>query len=55
MKGFESRSETGDGFAFSTAEIHAAIDRECVAGAAVVTDISKYKPGKFGAAAWRAA
>jgi hypothetical protein len=36
-----------DGFVFSTAEIHAAIDREQRRRRGGITDIGKYKPGKF--------
>jgi len=36
-----------DGFVFSTAEIHTAIDRQQRLRRAVTTDFSNYKPGKF--------
>jgi hypothetical protein len=44
-----------DGFVFSTIEIHAAIDREQRRLRGAVTDIGKYKPGKFHTAGERAA
>jgi hypothetical protein len=36
-----------DGFVFSTAEIHAAIDRQHRLDRAAATDFTRYKPGKF--------
>jgi hypothetical protein len=36
-----------DGFVFSTAEIHAAIDRQHRLDRAATTDFTRYKPGKF--------
>jgi hypothetical protein len=42
---------TKDGFVFSTAEIHAAIDKERRLQRANLTDFSRYKPGKLHARA----
>ena len=50
MRGLEYTPAT-DGFVFSTAEIHAAIDRQQRLNRAATTDFSKYKPRKFRAAA----
>ena len=46
MKGLEY-TRPKDGFVFSTAEIHAAIDREQRLQRASTTDFSKYRPRKF--------
>jgi hypothetical protein len=46
MRGLEY-FPTRDGFPFSTAEIHAAIDREQRLQRAATTDFTRYKPRKF--------
>ncbi len=46
MKGLQY-DPTKDGFVFSTAEIHAAIDRERRLNRAILTDFSRYKPQKL--------
>jgi len=50
MRGLEY-FPTKDGFAFSTAQIHAAIDRSQRLERAATTDFGKHKPRKFHAAA----
>ena len=50
MRGLEYVPEK-DGFAFSTTQIHAAIDREQRLERASTTDFSKYRPRKFQAQA----
>ena len=46
MKGLEYAPDR-DGFVFSTAEIHAAIDRQHRLDRAATTDFTRYKPRKF--------
>jgi hypothetical protein len=46
MRGMEYQP-VKDGFVFSTAEIHAAIDRQHRLDRAATTDFSRYKPRKF--------
>jgi hypothetical protein len=53
MRGVEYQPAK-DGFVFSTIEIHAAIDREQRRRRGAVTDIGKYRPGKFHTVAERA-
>jgi hypothetical protein len=49
MKGLEYTAANAkrDGFVFSTAEIHAAIDRDQRLDRAATTDFAKFKPRKF--------
>jgi hypothetical protein len=46
MRGMEY-APAKDGFVFSTAEIHAAIDRQYRLDRAATTDFTRYKPRKF--------
>ncbi len=46
MRGIEYQPAK-DGFVFSTAEIHAAIDRQHRLDRAAATDFTRFKPRKF--------